>query len=194
MKKNFTALIILDGYGLSDVTEGNAIVGNSPFVDGLRKKYPWVKLNCSGEAVGLPEGQMGNSEVGHLNMGAGRVVFQELPRITNAIKDGSFYLNPALINLCKKIKTTGGDAHIMGLVSDGGVHSSMQHLFALIDFFKAQEIKQVYIHCYLDGRDVGPTSALTYLDQLQSRIDEVGFGKIATVCGRYYAIDRKSVV
>ena len=190
MKKNFTALIILDGYGLSDVTEGNAIVGNSPFVDGLRKKYPWVKLNCSGEAVGLPEGQMGNSEVGHLNMGAGRVVFQELPRITNAIKDGSFYLNPALVNLCKKIKTTGGDAHIMGLVSDGGVHSSMQHLFALIDFFKAQEIKQVYIHCYLDGRDVGPTSALTYLNQLQSRIDEVGFGKIATVCGRYYAMDR----
>lgn len=190
MKKDFTALIILDGYGLTDIVKGNAIAGNSPFVDGLMKKYPWVKLSCSGESVGLPTGQMGNSEVGHLNMGAGRVIFQELPRITNAIFDGSFYVNPALINLVKKVKTTDGDMHIMGLVSDGGVHSCMEHLFALVDFFKTQGMKQVYVHCYLDGRDVAPKSALIYLDKLQTHMDGVGFGKIATVCGRYYAMDR----
>ena len=190
MKKDFTALIILDGYGLTSNTVGNAIVGNSPYIDSLRRDFPTVMLDCSGSAVGLPDGQMGNSEVGHLNMGAGRVLFQDLPKISNAIKDGSFMNNTALNNLFQKTQQTGGKIHLMGLVSAGGVHSTMEHLFSLIDFFKQKGQSQVYVHCFLDGRDVGPTSAITYLNQLKDYMADKQYGKIATVCGRYYAMDR----
>ena len=190
MNKNFTALIIMDGYGLTKDKVGNAVLGNSPFVGRLLKEYPSTRLKCSGAEVGLPDGQMGNSEVGHLNIGAGRVVFQELPRITNAIKDGSFFKNEALLDLADYVKTRGTKVHVMGLVSDGGVHSSMNHLFALLEFFKRQGLKNAYVHCFLDGRDVPPKSALSYLDELQSYMTEINFGKIASVCGRYYAMDR----
>lgn len=190
IKKDFTALIILDGYGLTEEQTGNAILGNSPYVDFLRENFPSTTLQCSGTAVGLPEGQMGNSEVGHLNMGAGRVLFQELPRISNAISDGTFFENPALLNLAQQTAQRGGDIHIMGLLSDGGVHSTMEHLFALIKFFKLKNFSTVYVHCFLDGRDVGPTSAVTYFEQLKAYMAEENFGKIATVSGRYYAMDR----
>ena len=139
MKKDFTALIILDGYGLTETIQGNAIVGNSPYVDSLRRDFPTVMLDCSGSAVGLPDGQMGNSEVGHLNMGAGRVLFQDLPKISNAIKDGSFMNNSALVDLNQKTQKSGGKIHLMGLVSDGGVHSTMEHLFALIVFLSSTQ-------------------------------------------------------
>lgn len=190
MKKNFTALIILDGYGLTDKKEGNAILGNSPYIDSLQRDFPCVRLQCSGTAVGLPDGQMGNSEVGHVNMGAGRVIFQELPRISNAIEDGSFFDNTALLKLSKDTIAKGGDVHLLGLLSDGGVHSTMEHLFALVKFFKLQNCPNVYIHCFLDGRDVAPKSALEYIGQLEKFLSNLNYGKIASVIGRYYAMDR----
>ena len=190
MKDKFTALIIMDGYGLSDDITGNAILNNTPFVDSIRARYPSTRLVCSGKSVGLPEGQMGNSEVGHLNIGAGRVVFQELPRITNSIEDGSFFKNEALVSLADSVKRKNTKVHILGLLSDGGVHSSMLHLYALLKLFKQQGLVDAYVHCFLDGRDVNPTSAIKYLDQLQSFMTEENFGKIASICGRYYAMDR----
>ena len=141
-------------------------------------------------AVGLPEGQMGNSEVGHLNIGAGRVIYQELTRITKSITDGDFFENKALLGAIENCKKTGGKLHLMGLTSDGGVHSHMTHIFALIELAKKQGLDNVYVHCYLDGRDVHPTSGLGYVKQVCDKMAELNFGKVATVCGRMYAMDR----
>lgn len=191
MDKKITALIIMDGYGLSKVKKGNAIgVDCSPYVRYLMQNYPTTTLNASGLAVGLPEGQMGNSEVGHLNMGAGRVIYQELTRITKSVSDGDFFTNPAFLAAVENVKKTNGKLHLMGLTSDGGVHSHITHLFALLELAKREGLKNVYVHCYMDGRDVSPTSGAGYVKQLQDKMRELEFGKIATVCGRYYAMDR----
>ncbi|MBS1415628.1 MAG: 2,3-bisphosphoglycerate-independent phosphoglycerate mutase [Clostridia bacterium] len=189
-QKKTIALIILDGFGMSEKTEGNAIAGNAPFFDFLTKQYPFCTLSASGADVGLPRGQMGNSEVGHLNIGAGRVVFQDLPRINNSIYDGSFFENAELVAACEKAKTTGCKLHIMGLVSDGGVHSHMTHIFALLELAKRRGVPEVFVHCYMDGRDTPPDSGLGFVRQLNRKIKEIGIGKIATVCGRFYAMDR----
>lgn len=191
MNKQITALIIMDGYGLSKQTKGNAIgVECSPYVRYLMHTYPTTTLNASGLAVGLPEGQMGNSEVGHLNIGAGRVIYQDLTRITKSINDGDFFANPAFIGAIESAKKNGGKLHLMGLCSNGGVHSHITHLFALIELAKREGLDNVYVHCYMDGRDVSPTSGAGFVEQLQDKINELGFGAIATVCGRYYAMDR----
>ncbi|MCM1043013.1 MAG: 2,3-bisphosphoglycerate-independent phosphoglycerate mutase [Corallococcus sp.] len=189
--KKITALIIMDGYGLSDAAKGNAIGAEcSPYVHYLMTNYPSCKLKASGLAVGLPEGQMGNSEVGHLNIGAGRVVYQELTRITKSIKDGDFFENAAFLDACDHAKMNGGKLHLMGLCSDGGVHSHLTHLFALIELAKKQGLSDVYVHCYMDGRDVSPTSGAGFVSALADKMAQLNFGKIATVCGRYYAMDR----
>lgn len=191
MDKKITALIIMDGYGLSKERKGNAIgVDCSPYVRYLMNNYPTTQLDASGLAVGLPEGQMGNSEVGHLNIGAGRVIYQELTRITKSIADGDFFENSALVAACDHVKKTNGKLHLMGLVSDGGVHSHITHLFALLEMAKRQGLSDAYVHCYMDGRDVSPTSGAGFVKQLQDKMTELNFGKIATVCGRYYAMDR----
>ena len=191
MDKKLTALVIMDGYGLYDQIEGNAIkTEGSCNVCRLMKEYPCSTLNASGMAVGLPEGQMGNSEVGHLNIGAGRVIYQELTRITKSISDGDFFENKALLGAIENCKKTGGKLHLMGLTSDGGVHSHMTHIFALIELAKRQGLDNVYVHCYLDGRDVHPTSGYSYVKQVCDKMAELNFGKVATVCGRMYAMDR----
>ena len=191
MNKKLTALVIMDGYGLYDQIEGNAIKADgSVNVNRLMSQYPCSKLNASGMAVGLPEGQMGNSEVGHLNIGAGRVIYQELTRITKSITDGDFFENKALLGAVENCKKTGGKLHLMGLTSDGGVHSHMTHIFALIELAKKQGLDNVYVHCYLDGRDVHPTSGYGYVKQVCDKMAELNFGKVATVCGRMYAMDR----
>lgn len=191
MDKKITALIIMDGYGLSNQKEGNAIgVNCSPYVRYLMTHYPTTTLDASGLAVGLPEGQMGNSEVGHLNIGAGRVVYQELTRISKSISDGDFFTNRAFLDAIESAKKNGGKLHVMGLCSNGGVHSHIKHLFALIELAKREGLENVYVHCYMDGRDVSPTSGVTFIQQLQVKMDELQFGKIATICGRYYAMDR----
>ncbi len=189
--KQITALIIMDGYGLSKEAKGNAIgVECSPYVRYLMHTYPTTTLNASGLAVGLPEGQMGNSEVGHLNIGAGRVIYQELTRITKSIEDGDFFSNPAFIDAIASAKKNGGKLHLMGLCSNGGVHSHITHLYALIELAKREGLDNVYVHCYMDGRDVSPTSGAGFVEQLQRKMSELNFGEIATVCGRYYAMDR----
>jgi len=181
----------MDGYGLYDQTEGNAIkTQGSENVCRFMNEYPCSNLNASGMAVGLPEGQMGNSEVGHLNIGAGRVIYQELTRITKSISDGDFFENKALLGAVENCKKTGGKLHLMGLTSDGGVHSHMTHIFALIELAKRQGLDNVYVHCYLDGRDVHPTSGYSYVKQVCDKMAELEFGKVATVCGRMYAMDR----
>lgn len=189
-RKKTIALVILDGFGMSEKTEGNAIAGNAPFFDFLTKQYPFCTLSASGADVGLPRGQMGNSEVGHLNIGAGRVVFQDLPRINNSINDGSFFENSELVSACEKAKSTGSRLHIMGLVSDGGVHSYMSHIYALLELAKRKGVPQVYVHCYMDGRDTPPDSGLGFVRALKRKMKEIGIGKISTVCGRFYAMDR----
>ena len=189
--KQITALIIMDGYGLSKEVKGNAIgVECSPYVRYLMSNYPTTTLDASGLAVGLPEGQMGNSEVGHLNIGAGRVIYQELTRITKSISDGDFFTNQALLGAVAAVKKSRGKLHLMGLTSNGGVHSHITHLFALIELAKREGLDNVYVHCYMDGRDVSPTSGAGFVEELQQKIAELNFGKIATVCGRYYAMDR----
>ena len=186
------ALVILDGWGIGKAEDpNNAIaVANTPVMDGLIAKYPNASLACSGEAVGLPDGQMGNSEVGHLNIGAGRVVYQELTRITKAIREGEFFENPVLLDVIAKAKAADGKLHLMGLLSDGGVHSHNAHLYALLELAKKQGIKDVYVHAFLDGRDVPPSSAVGFIEALEAKMNEIGVGKIATVSGRYYAMDR----
>jgi 2,3-bisphosphoglycerate-independent phosphoglycerate mutase len=186
------ALLILDGWGIGNPQdEYNAIAQTkTPHMDLLAELYPSTTLACSGEAVGLPEGQMGNSEVGHLNIGAGRVVYQELTRITKAIREGDFFSNPVLVNVVKQAKAQGGALHLMGLVSDGGVHSHIRHLYALLEMAKRHGLSKVYVHAFLDGRDVPPSSALEYIGALEEKMAELGVGKIATVSGRYYAMDR----
>ena len=184
-------LIILDGWGINPRTEGNAIaLARTPVYDALLREYPNTTLNASGESVGLPEGQMGNSEVGHLNIGAGRVVYQDLTRIDKSIKDGDFQRNPVLLECMQKTRQASGRLHLMGLLSDGGVHSHIHHLFALIDMAKREGVQEVYIHAFLDGRDTPPQSGAGYLRSLQDYLKEEGTGKIATVSGRYYAMDR----
>ena len=184
-------LIILDGYGISEVKEGNAIyAANKPNMDFYMKNYPNTKLSASGLAVGLPKGQMGNSEVGHLNIGAGRIVYQELTKITRSIELGKFFSKEAFIAAIDNVKRNNSSLHIMGLLSDGGVHSHIDHLKALIDLAKKNDIKNLYIHAFLDGRDVPPRSALTYIDEIKNYMNKEGYGEIATICGRYYSMDR----
>ncbi|MBU3946993.1 MAG: 2,3-bisphosphoglycerate-independent phosphoglycerate mutase [Proteobacteria bacterium] len=190
-KPNFCMLIILDGWGINNTNEGNAIaLAKTPFLDSIKKEYPSTSLKCSGEAVGLPAGIMGNSEVGHLNIGAGRVVYQDLLRIDKAIRDKSFFKNKALCLIMNDAKEKKAALHFIGLLSDGGVHSQINHLFALIDMAKENDLKNVYIHAILDGRDTAPDSGIKYMQQLQTYIDEKGVGKVASVCGRYFAMDR----
>ncbi len=191
MKKIPYALIIMDGYGLAQPGKGNAIyLDGSKNVNALMKKYPSATLGASGMAVGLPEGQMGNSEVGHLNIGAGRVVYQDLTKITKAIQDGDFFENPALVKAMDSAKNNGKKLHVYGLLSDGGVHSHITHLYALLEMAKRRGLDECYIHCFMDGRDVSPTSGVGYIRDLQAKAKELGIGKVASVCGRYYAMDR----
>ena len=189
--KQFTGLLILDGFGIRKDTEGNAIAqAGTPNIDALKEKYPNAMLGASGLSVGLPEGQMGNSEVGHLNIGAGRIVYQELTRISKAIQDGDFFRKQEFLDAIKNAQTHGTALHLMGLVSDGGVHSHLEHLCALVELAKQQELKQVYIHCFMDGRDVPPESGKGFLAELEESLEKIGVGEIATVIGRYYAMDR----
>ena len=191
MSKKPTVLMILDGYGLNENTTGNAVAeGKTPVMDKLMAECPFVKGNASGMAVGLPDGQMGNSEVGHLNMGAGRIVYQDLTKITKAIKDGDFFENPALLAACENVKKNHSSLHLMGLVSDGGVHSHNEHIYGLLELAKRQGIENVYVHCFLDGRDTPPASGKEYVEQLAAKMQEIGVGQVATVMGRYYAMDR----
>jgi 2,3-bisphosphoglycerate-independent phosphoglycerate mutase len=184
-------LAILDGWGLSDNIVGNAIAqARTLHFDELWNKFPHAQLECSGESVGLPVGQMGTSEVNHLTIGVGRVIFQDLVRINNAIKDNTFYQNPAFLDICKKVRSAHSSLHIMGLVSDGGVHSHIDHLFALLTLAKRQKLKRVYIHVFTDGRDTPPKSALADIEKLEGYIKKLGIGEIATVSGRYFAMDR----
>ncbi|MBZ9689018.1 2,3-bisphosphoglycerate-independent phosphoglycerate mutase [Clostridium estertheticum] len=191
MPKKPVMLMILDGFGLSDHLDGNAVVSaNKPNYDEILKKYPTTKLNASGLEVGLPEGQMGNSEVGHLNIGSGRIIYQELTRITKEIKEGNFFKNPAFNSAIDKAIEANSSIHLLGLLSDGGVHSHINHLKALLKLAKDKGAKKVYVHAFLDGRDVQPGSALEYIADLEEYMKEIGLGKIATVSGRYYAMDR----
>lgn len=191
MSKRPTVLMILDGYGLNEKKEANAIAqANTPVMDKLMAECPFVKGNASGMAVGLPEGQMGNSEVGHLNMGAGRIVYQELTRITKEIQDGDFFENKALIHAMENAKEKDSALHMYGLLSDGGVHSHNTHLYALLEMAKRHGLKKVYVHCFLDGRDTPPESGRDFVQELQDKMKEIGVGEIATVTGRYYAMDR----
>ncbi len=185
-------LVIMDGWGNGDpAAADNAVaVGKTPVLDGLFKTCPVTELLCSGEAVGLPDGQMGNSEVGHTNIGAGRVVYQELTRITRAIRDGSFFNNKALCGVMDSLKKSGGALHLFGLVSPGGVHSHTDHLYALIEMAQKKGLEDVWVHAFLDGRDVAPKSAAEYLADLETKLKEIGVGKIATISGRFYAMDR----
>ena len=184
-------LMILDGWGIAPAGPYNAAkTAKTPELSRLFETYPHTRLLASGNAVGLPEGQMGNSEVGHLNIGAGRIVYQELTRITKACEEGTLLQNKALLECMARVKQNGGALHLMGLLSDGGVHSHESHLWALLKMAKANGLEKVYVHAFLDGRDVGPSTALTYIERLQKVIDETGCGEIATVSGRYYAMDR----
>ncbi|MCD4744329.1 MAG: 2,3-bisphosphoglycerate-independent phosphoglycerate mutase [Desulfobacteraceae bacterium] len=190
-KTNLNVLIILDGWGINPEKEGNAVaIANTPFLDKLTKDYPSCKLACSGEAVGLPQGTMGNSEVGHMNIGAGRKVFQDLVRINNAISDKTFYKNKKILDLLNKVKQQGRSVHLFGLLSDGGVHSHINHVFALIDMVHASGVQNLYIHPIMDGRDTSPTSGIGYVKQVQTYLKEKQFGEIASICGRFYAMDR----
>lgn len=190
MKKTY-GLIILDGFGVNNDAYGNAIAAEGvPYFRSLQNKYPHTQIGASGMDVGLPDGQMGNSEVGHLNMGAGRVVYQELTRITKSIKDGDFYSNEALLNAIRSAKNNGKKLHTYGLLSDGGVHSHFEHLCAIIKLAKMEGLDNIYVHCFLDGRDVPPKSGAGFVHKLQEFLTEISFGKIATVQGRFYAMDR----
>ena len=189
--KTPTTLIIMDGFGIAPKGPGNAVADTpKPNLDRIFAQCPGCRLAASGLDVGLPEGQMGNSEVGHTNMGAGRVVFQDLPRISRDIDTGAFFQNPAFLDAMSNCREWGSALHLMGLLSDGGVHSHINHLFALLKMAGEQGIEKVYVHCFLDGRDVPPSSGKHYVEQLQAKMQQLGVGKIATVMGRYYAMDR----
>ena len=191
MSKKPVMLMILDGFGIAEKSEGNAVaLANKPNFDRLVKEYPHTQLQASGMAVGLPEGQMGNSEVGHLNIGSGRIVYQELTRITKAIEDGDFFENEALMKAMKNAKENNTSLHLMGLLSDGGVHSHIGHLKGLLEFAKKEGLQKVYVHAFMDGRDVPPSSGKDFIIKAEEMMKEVGVGQIATVSGRYYAMDR----
>lgn len=184
-------LMILDGFGIAKSSNANAIsCANKPNLDRIFKENPITKLEASGLAVGLPEGQMGNSEVGHTNIGSGRIVYQDLTRITKSINDGDFYENPALNDAIENAIKNNSSLHVMGLLSNGGVHSHITHLYALLKLAKQKNLKKVYIHAFMDGRDVDPRSGIDFIGNLEAKIKEIGVGKIATVMGRYYAMDR----
>ncbi len=189
--KRPTMLMILDGFGLNPNTEGNAIAAaRKPHLDEIFSTYPMTSLQACGLDVGLPEGQMGNSEVGHLNIGAGRIVYQDLTMITKAIEDGSFFENQAFAKAIEHVKKNDSTLHLLGLLSDGGVHSHITHLLALVDLAKQKGIEKLCVHCFLDGRDVPPRCAEQYMDQLTEHLQQAGIGKIGIVSGRYYAMDR----
>ena len=191
MEKKPTMLMILDGFGINEKTDGNAVkLANTPNIDKLMKKYQTTEIYTSGLKVGLPDGQMGNSEVGHTNIGAGRIVYQELTRITKSIEDGDFFSIPELVGAIENCKKNNTKLHILGLLSDGGVHSHMRHLFALLELAKRKDFEDVYIHCFLDGRDTPPASAENYILKLEEVIKEKGVGKIASISGRFYSMDR----
>ncbi len=193
-KDRFYGLVIMDGFGEGKPSNSNAVyVSGTPFIKRLKAKYPNTLIGASGMDVGLPEGQMGNSEVGHLNIGAGRIVYQELTRITKAIRDGDFFTNPELLAACRNAKENNRALHLMGLVSEGGVHSHIEHLYALLALAASQGLEEVYIHVFLDGRDVSPTSGLGDIKNLESKINEIGVGRIASVTGRFYAMDRDNI-
>ena len=189
--KRPTVLLILDGFGLNEQTEHNAVaLADTPVLDRLMKECPFVEGNASGLAVGLPEGQMGSSEVGHMNIGAGRVVDQDLVRISKEIESGAFFENEALLKAVNNVKEKGTSLHIYGLLSDGGVHSHNTHLYALLELAKRNGLENVYVHCFTDGRDTSPESGKDYVQALQNEMDRIGCGRIASIAGRYYAMDR----
>ena len=189
--KSPLVLIIFDGLGINPIKEGNAVaLAQTPTFDELYKEYPSSQLCAHGENVGLPKGQIGNSEVGHMNMGAGRIIYQDLTRISRLIEEGEFFKNQILTGAINAAKLKNTNLHLMGLVSDGGVHSSLEHLLALLKLLQQHKLKNVFIHCFLDGRDTSPTSSLSYLKLLEKKTKELGVGTIATLCGRYYAMDR----
>lgn len=191
MSKKPVVLMVLDGYGLNDRTEGNAIaMADTPVMDKLMKECPFVPGNASGLYVGLPDGQMGNSEVGHMNIGAGRIIYQDLTSITKAIEDGDFFKNEAMLEAISNCKKNNSDLHLWGLLSDGGVHSHNTHLYGILELCKKEGLNNVYVHPFLDGRDTPPASGKDYVEQLVDKMAEIGVGKVASVCGRYYAMDR----
>lgn len=191
MAKKPLILMILDGWGNREECPDNAVSCADPGnFYALKGKYPYTQLKCCGRDVGLPDGQMGNSEVGHLNIGSGRIVYQEITRISKAIEDGSFFSNPEFKRAMENARENNGALHLMGLLSDGGVHSHLDHLFALLKLAHEQRIEKVFVHAFLDGRDVGPSTAMEYINKLQEKMDEIGAGRIATLSGRFYAMDR----
>jgi 2,3-bisphosphoglycerate-independent phosphoglycerate mutase len=191
MSKKPVALIIMDGYGFNPSDYGNAIVAaEKPYLDKYLKECPNTKIGASGMDVGLPDGQMGNSEVGHTNIGAGRIVYQELTRITKSIQDGDFFNNEALVNAVENCKKNNSALHLMGLLSSGGVHSHNTHLYGLLELAKKSGLEKVYVHCFMDGRDVPPSSGKDFVAELCDKMKEIGVGEIATINGRYYAMDR----
>lgn len=191
MSKKPVVLMILDGYGLNDNCDHNAVCeGRTPVMDQLMSQCPFVKGNASGLAVGLPDGQMGNSEVGHLNMGAGRIVYQELTRITKSIQDGDFFDVPEFLQAVENCKKNHSALHLWGLVSDGGVHSHNTHIYGLLELAKRNGLDKVYVHCFLDGRDTPPASGKGFVEELEAKMKEIGVGKVASVMGCYYAMDR----
>ncbi len=189
--KKLTALIILDGLGVGEDYYGNAVnIAKTSNYDILLSKYSNTTLSASGEDVGLPDGQMGNSEVGHTNIGAGRIVYQELTKITKLIREKEFFKNVALNKAIDYVNDNNKTLHLFGLLSDGGVHSHIEHLYAILQLCKDKNVKNVQIHCFMDGRDVSPTSGVKFIKKLQDKIDEIGVGNIASIMGRYYAMDR----
>ncbi|WP_251550093.1 2,3-bisphosphoglycerate-independent phosphoglycerate mutase [Neobacillus muris] len=191
MSKAPVALIILDGFGCRDEIKGNAVAqAKKPNFDRYWASFPHTHLTASGEAVGLPEGQMGNSEVGHLNIGAGRIVYQSLTRVNIAIREGEFEKNETFLGAMNHVKKNGTALHLFGLLSDGGVHSHINHMFALLKLAKEEGVEKVYIHAFLDGRDVGPKTAPTYIKEAMDKMKEYGIGEFATISGRYYSMDR----
>ena len=191
MGKKTHVIMILDGYGINENPEHNAVaIANTPVMDRLKAEYPFVKGYASGLAVGLPDGQMGNSEVGHTNIGAGRVVYQMLVKITKDIHDGVFFENKAMLSAMENCKKNGTALHLIGLVSPGGVHSHTEHIYGILEMARRHGLKKVYVHALLDGRDVPPDSGWEYVKNLVEKMNELGVGKVATVMGRLYAMDR----
>ena len=191
MTDGLCMLMILDGWGINPEKKGNAVaMARMPVLDDLAGCYPTTRLQCAGEAVGLPAGVMGNSEVGHLNIGAGRVVYQDLVRINKAIEDGAFFENEAFLDIMSAVKQSGSALHLMGLASASGVHSDLSHLEALLEMAARQGVEKVFVHAITDGRDSPPDSGIGYIRRIQDALERIGTGAIATICGRYYAMDR----
>ena len=191
MKDKLTMLMILDGFGINEKEDANAVkLANTPNIDKLMKTCPTTQIHTSGLDVGLPDGQMGNSEVGHTNIGAGRIVYQELTRITKSIEDGDFFSNPEFSKAIENCKKYNSKLHVMGLLSDGGVHSHIRHLYGILELAKRKDFEDVYVHCFMDGRDTPPASGENYISALEEKMKEKGIGKIATISGRFYAMDR----